>query len=103
MAVLRSLLFAAIFYPMTVLCVIAGVLASLFVRAPTMKIVLGWADLHHWLTKTILGIRPVVEGELPDGACLFAVKHQSMYETIEMVRLIRLPAIVMKKELADIP
>lgn len=103
MDVLRSLLFAAIFYPGTVLWVLTGLVASLFGRRPTHKVVLGWVDFHHWLTSNVLGIRPRVEGTLPDGAYLFAVKHQSMYETLEMVRLTRLPAVVMKKELADIP
>jgi 1-acyl-sn-glycerol-3-phosphate acyltransferase len=102
-AVLRSLLFAAAFYPATVLWVLAGVVASLFGRAPTLKVVLSWVDLHHWLTGNVLGIHPRVEGVLPHGAYLFAVKHQSMYETVEMVRLTRLPVMVMKKELADIP
>jgi 1-acyl-sn-glycerol-3-phosphate acyltransferase len=101
--VLRSLLFAAIFYPATVLWVLAGTVASLFGRGPTLKIVLSWVDFHHWLTGNLLGIRSRVDGLLPHGAYLFAVKHQAMYETLEMVRLTRLPVVVMKKELADIP
>jgi 1-acyl-sn-glycerol-3-phosphate acyltransferase len=101
--VVRSLLFAALFYPGTVLWVLAGVVASLFGRKPTLEVVLNWVDLHHWLTVNVLGIRTRVEGTLPRGAYLFAVKHESMYETIEMVRLTHLPVIVMKKELADIP
>ena len=103
MAVLRSLLYAAIFYPATVLWVLAGVVASAFGRKPTLKVVLSWVDFHHWLAENILGIRSSLEGVLPQGAYLFAVKHESMYETLEMVRLTRLPVIVMKKELADIP
>jgi len=103
MALLRSLLFAAIFYSATVLWVLIGTVASLFGRSPTLKVVLSWVDFHHWLTKNLLGIRTRVDGILPQGPYLFAVKHQSMYETLEMVRLTKLPVIVMKKELADIP
>jgi 1-acyl-sn-glycerol-3-phosphate acyltransferase len=44
-----------------------------------------------------------VEGTIPPPPCLIAVKHQSMFETLEMVRLSKLPVIVMKQELADIP
>ena len=40
---------------------------------------------------------------MPPGSYLIAVKHQSMFETLEMVRIAHLPVIVMKKELADIP
>jgi len=100
---LRSLLFAAIFYLATVLWVLAGIAASPFGRGPTLKVVLSWVEFHHWLTGGLLGIHPRVDGELPTGAYLFAVKHQSMYETLEIVRLTQLPVMVMKKELADIP
>jgi len=103
MALVRSLLFAAMFYPATVLWVLAGLVASLFGRQPTLAVVLSWVDLNHWLCEHMLGIRPHVIGAIPPGPHLIAVKHQSMYETLEMVRLSKLPIIVMKKELADIP
>ncbi len=103
MAFARSLLFAATFYPATVLWVLTGIVASLFGRRPTLAVVLSWVDLHHWLTRHVLGIRIRIEGAIPPGPYLLAVKHQSMFETLEMVRLSNLPVIVMKKELADIP
>lgn len=103
MAVARSVVYALIFYPATVLWVLAGMVASLVGRRPTLEVVLNWVDLHHWLCEHVLGIRVRVEGSLPAGAHLIAVKHQSMLETLEMVRLSNLPVIVMKKELADIP
>jgi 1-acyl-sn-glycerol-3-phosphate acyltransferase len=103
MATLRSLFYAAIFYPMTMLWVLAGIVATLFGRRPTLAVVLSWVDAHHWLAENILGIRNRILGSIPSGPHLIAVKHQSMYETLEMVRLSKLPVIVMKKELADIP
>lgn len=103
MAALRSLLYAAIFYPATVLWVLAGLVATLIGRKQTLAVVLSWVDLHHWLARHVLGIRLRVEGQIPAGPLLIAVKHQSMFETLEMVRLCHLPIIVMKKELADIP
>lgn len=103
MTVLRSLLYAAIFYPMTLLWVLAGITASLFGLRPTLAVVLSWTDVHHWLARRVLGIRTHIEGEIPPGPHLIAVKHQSMLETLEMVRITHLPVIVIKKELADIP
>ena len=103
MAAIRSLIFAVSFYGGTAAWVLAGMVASLFGRRPTLAIVLGWVAFHHWLTEHVLGIRTVVDGTLPEGPYLFAVKHQAMYETLEMVRLTNLPVIVMKQELADIP
>lgn len=85
------------------LWVLAGLVASLFGRKPTLAVVLSWVDLHHSLARRVLGIHSRVEGAIPPGPLLIAVKHQSMFETLEMVRLSRLPIIVMKKELADIP
>jgi len=103
MAALRSLLYALIFYPATLLWVLAGLVAGLIGRKPTLAVVLNWVALHHWLVRNLLGIRLRIEGAVPSGPMLIAVKHQSMLETLEMVRLTRLPIIVMKKELADIP
>jgi 1-acyl-sn-glycerol-3-phosphate acyltransferase len=103
MALVRSAIYAAIFYPVTVIWVLAGIVASLLGRRPTLAIVLSWVDAHHWLARNILGIRIRLEGAITPGPHLIAVKHQSMFETLEMVRLSRLPIIVMKKELADIP
>lgn len=100
---LRSLTYAAIFYTATVLWVLVGVFATLFGRRSTLAVVLAWVDFHQSLARHVLGISLRVEGRIPDGPCLVAVKHQSMFETLEMVRLSHLPIIVLKKELADIP
>ena len=103
MALARSLLFAAIFYAATVAWVLAGIAATLLGRRQTLAVVQSWVEMHHWLAQHLLAIRTRVDGSMPTGPCLIAVKHQSMFETLEMVRLCRLPVIVMKKELADIP
>jgi 1-acyl-sn-glycerol-3-phosphate acyltransferase len=103
MVVVRSLLFAAIFYPGTFLFVLAGIVASWFGRRATLAVVVAWVDFHHWITANLLGIRVRVEGEVPEEPCLVAVKHQAMFETIEMVRIAKVPVIVIKRELADIP
>jgi 1-acyl-sn-glycerol-3-phosphate acyltransferase len=103
MTLLRSLLYAAIFYPATFLWVLTGLAASVAGRKPTLAVVLSWVDAHHWLAKHLLGIRVRVEGAIPGGPYLVAVKHESMFETLEMVRVAHLPIIVLKKELADIP
>ncbi|HEY6662452.1 MAG TPA: lysophospholipid acyltransferase family protein [Sphingomicrobium sp.] len=103
MAAVRSLLFALIFYPATVIWVLAGIAATPFGRRPTLAVVLSWVRFHHWLTEHLLGIHTTIAGAIPAGPHLIAVKHQSMYETLEMVRITNLPVMVMKKELADIP
>jgi 1-acyl-sn-glycerol-3-phosphate acyltransferase len=102
-AVLRSLLYAVIFYTATFLWVVVGVPVSLLGRKATLAIVLSWVDFHHWLARLVLGIEVRIEGDIPPGPRLIAVKHQAMFETLEMVRITHLPIIVLKKELSDIP
>ena len=103
MQALRSLLYAAIFYPATPLFVLACFVAMLFGAGAMRSVVLAWVEFHHWLTENLLGIRNEVIGRIPTGPHLIAVKHQSMYETLEMVRLTEMPVIVLKRELSDIP
>ena len=99
----RSFLYALIFYPATLMYVIAGLTLGLFATRPMQAVVHGWADLHEWLSVHLLGVRLRMDGEIPDGAYLIAVKHQSMYETIQMLRVAKTPVVVLKRELADIP
>jgi 1-acyl-sn-glycerol-3-phosphate acyltransferase len=76
--------------------------ASLFGSKPLRSVVHAWTDCHHQLAR-LLGTRLVVQGNIPPGASLIAVKHQSMFETLEMVRLANTPVIVLKRELSLIP
>ena len=103
MQLLRSILYAVIFYPATALFVLAGLVASLFGNRTTRDLVRSWTEFHHKLSRSLLGIRTKVEGEIPPGAVLIAVKHQAMYETLEMVRIADTPVIVLKRELSQIP
>jgi 1-acyl-sn-glycerol-3-phosphate acyltransferase len=50
-----------------------------------------------------LGIRVVVEGTRPTSPALYPAKHQAMFETMELQRMLGAPAMVLKRELANIP
>ena len=103
MASLRSLIYAAIFYPLTVVWVLVGVVAAAFGSAAARAVAHSWTRMHHLLAQAIVGIGTRVEGQLPAGPVLIAVKHQSMYETLEIVRIADTPTIVIKRELLRIP
>ena len=103
MQVLRGFLFALLFYPGTLAYVLAGMAASPFGTGPMRAVVLGWAAFHNWLSRNVAGIEVRLVGSLPDTPCLIAVKHEAMFETIEMLHIADTPIIVLKRELADMP
>ena len=103
MRALRSALFAILFYGVTVIAVPIALIVALFGREALILFALGWMRFFSWCASAILGIRPRIVGELPRGAVLVAAKHQSMYETLELVVLLGRPTAIVKRELADIP
>lgn len=102
MSWLRSLLFTLVFYGGSVFIVLTVPISGLFGRAALIRHALGWARFHRWTARYILGLSSRIEGDRPKPA-LYAAKHQSMYETMELALMLDAPAIVMKRELARIP
>lgn len=103
MAVIRSLLFVLFFYPGTLLYVLAVFAVSPFGDAPVRSVVHGWSAFHHWLVRYLLSIRMEWDGQIPEGAYLIAVKHQSMMEAVDTLHFAHQPVVVMKRELTTIP
>lgn len=99
----RSALFALLFYPGTLFYVLAVIAASPFGSKPVQAIVHGWSNYHHFLVHYLLRIRWRIEGRIPPGPYLIAIKHQAMVETIESLRLAQTPVVVMKRQLTQIP
>lgn len=102
MRLFRQAIYALVFYPATFLYVAGCFVASIFGSKPVRAVVRGWTDFHHELAR-LLGTRLEVRGSIPTGAYLIAVKHQSMFETLEIVRLAKTPVIVLKRELSRLP
>ena len=102
-ALIRSTLFALIFYGGSIVIVLAALPVSLLGRRALFAHVRGWAQFHRFCARWLLGIRSRVEGAFPIGPALVPIKHESMYETLEVLVLLENPAVVLKRELADIP
>jgi 1-acyl-sn-glycerol-3-phosphate acyltransferase len=100
---LRSLLFAIVFYAGTAVYVSIGVVLIPLGPKPARAIAYGWASWNRFCSRFILGITTRIEGEVPRGAVLVASKHQSMFETMDLVVVLDTPSLVMKRELARIP
>lgn len=103
MFLFRSLLFALVFYVGSVPFVVGAFVGTYTSKVLLQKCVRGWSLFHHAASRWLLGIRTRVVGVLPSEPVLYAIKHESMFETIDMPRLFSLPAVVTKRELFDIP
>jgi 1-acyl-sn-glycerol-3-phosphate acyltransferase len=99
----RSLLFGIVFYIGSIPYVVAAFIGTYSSKRLLQSSVHGWSRFHHAAAHWILGIRTEIDGELTDGSVLYAIKHESMFETIDMPRMFKLPAVVTKRELFDIP
>jgi 1-acyl-sn-glycerol-3-phosphate acyltransferase len=51
----------------------------------------------------ILGVKVRVEGTVPQGAVLVAMKHESMFEAVDFPTFLRFPAVFAKVELLNLP
>ena len=103
--VIRSAVFACVFYVVTALFLVLGSWLLLGPRTWAMK----GLELHGrtsvWLLRILCGTHLEVRGhdKLPKSACLVVAKHQSAWDTFGLVPLFRDPAIVLKDELKWIP
>lgn len=104
MDALRTFFFRLIFYIGSIPIVVSTPISALIGYRAIVAHTHFWTRFHGWATRTILHIVRRVEGEpFGEGPVLYAAKHQAMYETLELGRFLRNPAIVMKRELASIP
>lgn len=64
-----------------------------------------WTRGIIFLLRTLCGLRVEIRGteNLPGGAAIIACKHQSAFETMIFHEITRDPAIILKKELLNIP
>jgi 1-acyl-sn-glycerol-3-phosphate acyltransferase len=103
MNALRSLVFVLVFYSVTLVALPFTLPAALLGRRSIRGFANLWVRFHRLCARYILGISTRIEGTVPVGAVLVAGKHQSMYETLEIAVVLRNPAVVLKRQLADLP
>lgn len=103
MSVLRSLLYYPLFYGVSFFLVAGAAIASLIGQGALRRLVRMWTDWHRWCVNHILGIEVRIEGDVPEGAVLLAIKHESFFEAIDMPTLFEFPSVFAKRELFNIP
>lgn len=102
MALIRSILFALLFYLGSAVIVPIGAILGLFWTPAITGTARLWANWFRLLLP-VLGIRVVIRGTIPQHAVIVAAKHQSAFETIATLYLWNNPAVVLKAELMRIP
>lgn len=103
MILLRSLAFMVIFYLGSAIYVLGATLTLPIGQPAVIAAARGWGHFHYWCCRLLLGQKVRLEGDFPEGPYLYAFRHESMFETLELVRIFRAPAIVAKAELIRIP
>ena len=103
MTLIRSALFALLFYPGTLLYVLTVIAVAPIGDRPVQAVVHAWSAFHNGLVRNVVGLRIEWDGRIPDGAYLIAVKHQSMMEAVDTLHFADTPVVVMKRELTTIP
>jgi 1-acyl-sn-glycerol-3-phosphate acyltransferase len=102
---LRSLLFVAWFYAITIPLAIGYSVTLLMPRSAIMEGMRLWARLVNWGLKTFAGVRIELRGRehMPTGQALIAAKHQGMFDTIGPFSFLPDACFVLKRELLAIP
>lgn len=100
---MRSTVFYVAFYVGSVVYVLAAALALPFGTEWLLRICEGWSRFHRRCARMLLGIRVRVEGELPSGSVLVALRHESFFEAIDLPALLDRPAVFAKAELLRVP
>jgi 1-acyl-sn-glycerol-3-phosphate acyltransferase len=103
--VLRSAAFNVLFLGGTALTVLFGLPLLALPSRVMITYVRGWSHLMIYLLRVVCRIRVEVTGmeHIPPGGAIIASKHQSAFDTVIWVKLLRGPVYIMKKELRQIP
>lgn len=102
MAAARTILWTLIFYPGTVLIVLATGVGALIGRGAMVACIGAWGRFHRWCAEVLLGQRVVVEGSTRTTG-FYIMKHEAMFETIEIPWMFDGAAVFTKAELFRIP
>ncbi len=105
MAILRSIVFWLIAAVLTIVISVAGIVTLPLHRDVTYRWCVHWARALLWLMRVVCGLRVRVVMRQPwsAGPAVYALKHQSAWETIAFPALAPPISGVLKRELLVIP
>jgi 1-acyl-sn-glycerol-3-phosphate acyltransferase len=102
MALLRSLAFYLAFYLGSAGFVLAAVVVNLVMPKYLQPVPDAWSRYHR-MCLCLVGIRVRMVGEPPAGAALYALKHESFFDAIDLPTWLPHPVPFAKQELYAIP
>jgi 1-acyl-sn-glycerol-3-phosphate acyltransferase len=102
---LRSLVFNILFYLVFLSCAIVALPTFAMPRGAMLRVASWWAQSTIFLMRVICNIKVEFRGveKIPRGPLIVASKHQSMWETISLLRFFEAPFFAVKRELLFIP
>jgi 1-acyl-sn-glycerol-3-phosphate acyltransferase len=102
---LRSLLFNILFYLVFLSWAIVALPTFAMPRGAMLRVANWWAQSNIFLMRVICNIKVEFRGveKIPEGPLIVASKHQSMWETISLLRFFKAPFFAVKRELLFIP
>lgn len=101
--IVRSLAFYAAFYGATVVLLFVAVGAMALGGDRYKGVVRIWSTWHRACARVLLGITADTGPFAAQGGVLYAIKHESFFEAIELPHLFPEPAIFAKEQLLRIP
>lgn len=103
MNVLRSLLFYLVFYVGSAFFVLAAVLTATLAPGRARSVPDAWSRFHRVCVRLLLRIEIRETGVRTDRPALYAIKHESFFEAIDLPMTFDYPVPFAKEELFQIP
>jgi 1-acyl-sn-glycerol-3-phosphate acyltransferase len=100
---IRSFLYNLALYLTAITIGLIATPALIMPRAVAVFVISRLSRLVLWELKAIAGTSFEIRGPIPSGPVLVASKHQSMWDTLALVAILKDPAMVLKAELLLIP
>ncbi|MET0361782.1 MAG: lysophospholipid acyltransferase family protein [Sphingobium sp.] len=102
LAIFRSTIFFIVFFGFTIPWLMLAYVMMPLNQRLFIAVAAGWSRAHRFLARWICGQRVVMEGEMPTQPTFYVLKHESMFETMDLPHLLDRPVIAAKKELLEI-
>jgi len=103
MLLIRSLIFTAAMYIALLVMGVAGAIPAMLSKDWAYWFMSHYCHVVFWLMRTIVGLKVEIRGQVPQGECIVAAKHQSFLDIIILMGTLPRPKFVMKKSVKWTP